>query len=457
MLPVYLYTPLDDLSIISLSFLNSLNLYLPFFPCCSIETYGQVSVVGTVSAVGSQWETTAAQPHATQLLEALAFGSTKYRTGLDVAHLLQDWGGTRFVNTSREQSLHCIDVLRPNVDKAFGLLAEVLLEPVFNPMEVEEAKMALKYLSMDMPPELWLAEALQMAAFGTTQPLGQLHFLPPHTEQLPHLTAASVEEYWKQSFIQNPRELVIAGAGVQHDTLVALSEQYFGHLQQTSPLHAGATPVSNYLGGQCHFPNRNKDDFVRLGLVWPTSGWHGDDLVATCVLQTLLGGGSSFSAGGPGKGMYSRIYRQVLNRYGWVESAEATTSFFNNVGLWGLTGSCVPKRAADLTQVLAEHAHRLAVTPVSDEELDRARNMLKNNVLTQLESRLVLFEDLGRQVLTYGKREDMHTTCERIEKITKEDLMRVAQHAMQHPPSIAAVGEHLEFVPRHDEILRWFR
>jgi processing peptidase subunit alpha len=32
-------------------------------------------------------------------------------------------------------------------------------------------------------------------------------------------------------------------------------------------------------------------------------------------MQMLLGGGGSFSAGGPGKGMYSRLYTNVLNQY----------------------------------------------------------------------------------------------------------------------------------------------
>ena len=39
------------------------------------------------------------------------------------------------------------------------------------------------------------------------------------------------------------------------------------------------------------------------------------DFVAACVLSQLLGGGGSFSAGGPGKGLYSRFYMNVLNRY----------------------------------------------------------------------------------------------------------------------------------------------
>lgn len=38
-----------------------------------------------------------------------------------------------------------------------------------------------------------------------------------------------------------------------------------------------------------------------------------NDFVTFYVLQSLLGGGGSFSAGGPGKGMFSRLYVNVLH------------------------------------------------------------------------------------------------------------------------------------------------
>ena len=38
------------------------------------------------------------------------------------------------------------------------------------------------------------------------------------------------------------------------------------------------------------------------------------DFVPMCVLNMMMGGGGSFSAGGPGKGMYTRLYTNVLNR-----------------------------------------------------------------------------------------------------------------------------------------------
>jgi len=40
-----------------------------------------------------------------------------------------------------------------------------------------------------------------------------------------------------------------------------------------------------------------------------------EDFVPFCVLQTLMGGGGSFSAGGPGKGMFSKLYTDVLNKF----------------------------------------------------------------------------------------------------------------------------------------------
>jgi processing peptidase subunit alpha len=169
----------------------------------------------------------------------------------------------------------------------------------------------------------------------------------------------------------------------------------------------------------------------------------------TLLLQTL----SSFSAGGPGKGMYNRVYRQVLNQYGWAESA--FTAFHSESGLWGISGSTLPHHARDMVQVFTEHLARLAVEPVSDAELDRARNMLKCNVLTQLESRLVLFEDMGRQVLTYGQRECMNVTCEKIAAVTKEDVREVALKALQQPPTVASVGDNLNHVPRHEEVVQW--
>mmetsp|Transcript_6749 Transcript_6749/g.9530 ORF Transcript_6749/g.9530 Transcript_6749/m.9530 type:complete len:571 (+) Transcript_6749:156-1868(+) len=418
----------------------------------SQETYGQVCTVGLLSNIGSRHEEPN-QVGVTHLLEMLAFQSTeKYTSGLEIMESLQDWGGTSFANTGREQTLHCVDILRPNVEKAMELLTDVVLRPKFMDYEVEDCKKAIDYQYMDMMPEISLGEILQGAAYGSDQQLGKPHFCPP--EALPNLTADTVHEFWHTHMLQNPSGLVIAGAGIGHDELVDMSKHHFGHIEAHT--HEDPTVASVYRGGSATEQRQTMDGFTRVALAFELGGWHSDDLVPTCVLQTLLGGGNSFSAGGPGKGMYSRLYRQVLNKYYWAESAEAFTSFHGESGLFGLSASSIPTKSRDATLVLTDHLHKLKTELVTDEEIDRARNMLKCNVLTQLESRLVLFEDMGRQVLTYGHREDTETMCRKIDSVTKEDLRELVQRAMAKPPTIASVGDDVSNVPKYDELLEWF-
>lgn len=423
----------------------------------SQETYGQVSTIGVVANVGSRQEPQLGVAH---LWELVAFGATEqYDSALTIQELLQDWGGTRFVNTGREQSLVCIDILRPNVEKAMHLLREVLIKPKFLPEEVEDAQRTMEFQAMDLPPELVMEEALQTAAYGIDQQLGKPHFCPE--EALPFLTADALKSFWNNNVLGNPQDVVIGGAGIGHDQLVDLAQEYFGDWPAASSGDDVAAKVkrSYYKGGDHWIEKPSMDGFTRVALAFEQDGWHSDDLVPACVLQTLLGGGNSFSAGGPGKGMYSRLYRQVLNRFHWAESAEAFTSIHAESGLWGITASSKPKHSGDAVKVLSDHMARLAVDLVTDEELDRARNMLKCNVLTQLESRLVLFEDLGRQVLTYGHREDMDTTCRKIDAVTKEDLRDLARKSIKKPPTVAAVGEKLAEanIPKQEEVQRWFQ
>lgn len=277
-------------------------------------------------------------------------------------------------------------------------------------------------------------------------------------EAIPALSQQSVQTFLETNLWNNPKGIVVAGAGIGHQELVDMTQHHFGHLKQSSLSEdKDRTVPSRYTGGHMTQELADPTGMTRVAIALELGGWHSDDLVPTCVLQTLLGGGSSFSAGGPGKGMYSRLYRRVLNRYYWAESAEAFTAFHGESGLLGISGSSGPGKAREVSKVLAEHLLQLALDPVSDEELDRARNMLKCNVLTQLESRLVLFEDMGRQVLTYGTREDNAMMCDKIDAVTKEDLQQLVQKALKQPATLAAVGEDVSQVPSHDELKSWFR
>ena len=68
------------------------------------------------------------------------------------------------------------------------------------------------------------------------------------------------------------------------------------------------------------------------------------DFFAFAVLNMLLGGGGSFSAGGPGKGMYSRLYLNVLNRHHWMYSATAYNHSYADSGIFCINASSNPNQ-----------------------------------------------------------------------------------------------------------------
>ncbi|KAK4137214.1 hypothetical protein BT67DRAFT_438470 [Trichocladium antarcticum] len=213
-----------------------------------------------------------------------------------------------------------------------------------------------------------------------------------------------------------------------------------------SPLinHNPVVPISaedlsrptHYTGGFLSLPpqppplNPNLPTFTHIQLAFEGLPISSDDIYALATLQTLLGGGGSFSAGGPGKGMYSRLYTNVLNQHGWVESCVAFNHSYTDSGLFGIAASCYPGRTAAMLQVMCRELHSLtaeggysALNPI---EVARAKNQLRSSLLMNLESRMVELEDLGRQVQVHGHKIAVREMTKRINELKVEDLRRVA-------------------------------
>jgi processing peptidase subunit alpha len=155
------------------------------------------------------------------------------------------------------------------------------------------------------------------------------------------------------------------------------------------------------------------------------------DIYALATLQTLLGGGGSFSAGGPGKGMYSRLYTNVLNQYGWVENCVAFNHAYTDSGLFGISAACgtqfVPRMLETMARELSVLSADTGLGRLTDIEVKRAKNQLRSSLLMNLESRMVGLEDLGRQVQVHGRRIPVKEMVQNIENVTVQDLRRVAK------------------------------
>lgn len=197
---------------------------------------------------------------------------------------------------------------------------------------------------------------------------------------------------------------------------------------------------AHYTGGFLSLPtqppslNPMQPAFTHIHLAFEGVPISSDDIYALATLQTLLGGGGSFSAGGPGKGMYSRLYTNVLNQFGWVESCIAFNHSYSDSGLFGISAACYPGRTARMLEIMCGELRALTLdsgfSALGQIEVDRAKNQLRSSLLMNLESRMVELEDLGRQVQMHGRKVPVKEMTRRISELTIQDLRRVAKKVL---------------------------
>lgn len=384
------------------------------------------------------------------MLELNAFHSSLKRSHQQMSDDIGNMGGFVQCIASREHILYCVDVLRNNVEAALDVLAETVMQPSFPDDEIDDSKAAILFQKAELPGEILSRDVVQMAAYADS-PLGNHHFCPD--DKIEQINSAMLQKFRSQHFLGE--NCFMVGAGIDHDHFVELVTRRFEGLPSGRGLDLIQRRGSTYVGGMRVNKRELKEPFLKIAIAFDVGGWKDEMLVPTCVLQMLLGGGSSFSAGGPGKGMYTRLYRQVLNSYYWVEAAESFVAINEDEGILGIDGSCKAEDTHGMIQVIVDQLTRLAVQPVAEEELSRAKNMLKSMLMMQLESRLVLCEDIGRQFAVYGYRETPESLCMKIDAVTALDLQKVAQRMARSAPSVGVVGEDVSHLPTYEAILNF--
>lgn len=262
----------------------------------------------------------------------------------------------------------------------------------------------------------------------------------PKAERVGDLAPDVVASYVSAS--HTPDRMVLAAANVDHDTLVSHAEKHLARV----PAGSGSLPEApaHYTGGWARSTAASSGGGGHVAIGFESLSWAHEDLVPLCVLRTLLGGGSSFSSGGPGKGMYTRLYTGVLNVHGWVDACAAFNHVYSDTGLFGISASCLDgANLPHLVDVTTEQVGAMARVPTA-EELTRAKAMTAAGLVMDLESRAVLVEDIGRQLVIGDTYMTVKEVLEQIEKVTGEQLAALAARVTGGKPTVVVVGDAYE-------------
>lgn len=423
----------------------------------SENRFGQFCTIGVLIDSGPRYEV--AYPNGiSHFLEKLAFNSTNTFESKDkIMLVLEKHGGICDCQASRDTFVYAASAERCGLDIVTQVLGDIVLRPQITEEEVRVARQTVHFEleSLHTRPEQEpiLMDMIHSAAYRHNT-LGLPKICPE--KNIEKIDRKTLHTYLKNHYV--PSRMVVAGVGVEHNDLVHAVTKYFVDQKPiweeqpdlVLPNNANTIDMSiaQYTGGyaleECNVPiyagpsGLPELSHVVIGLEGCS---HQDpDFVAMCVLNMMMGGGGSFSAGGPGKGMYTRLYTNVLNRYHWLYSATAYNHAYADTGLFCIHASCTPSHVKDMVEVIVQEMVNMT-SEISDSELARAKKQLQSMLLMNLEQRPVVFEDIGRQVLATGSRKRPEYFMRVIEEISKDDINRVARRLLKSPPCLAARGE----------------
>lgn len=341
--------------------------------------------------------------------EHMLFKGTTSRSAEEIAQQVDSMGGQLDAFTAKECASYYIKVLDEHLPRAVDLLSDLLLRPAFDAADVQrEAQVILEEIKMveDTPDDL--VHELFTRGFWPGHPLGRSILGSPAS--VAAITSDSLRAFFGRSYVAG--NLVVAAAGnVDHAALRDFVGESFGILSahaepaEDSPpaarprLAVRSKPIeqSHVCVGTCAYSQVHEDRYPSY------------------VLNTVLGGSMS-----------SRLFQNIREKRGLAYSVSSGLESYRDTGMLTVYVGCAAASVREVIDLVVAEMRGLAREPLPDDELQRARDHLKGNLVLGLESTASRMAQLARSEIYFGRQFDVTEILARIDAITADDVRRVA-------------------------------
>ncbi len=342
-------------------------------------------------------------------IEHLLFKGTRKRTAAQIAEEIDAVGGVLNAFTGKEYTCYYAKVLGEHLDLATDLLADIFLDSVFDPAEIErERQVVLQEISQaeDTPDDFihdlfnekfWKGHPLSLPIFGSVGTVNAIN--------RDKVTSFMSERY------RAGRVFIAAAGMVDHERLVNRCAVLFDSIAgdgRPDPISPPAEKpgVLNY---------EKKLEQAHLCLGGPAISVTHDLRYAASVLNTALGGGMS-----------SRLFQEVREKRGRVYSIYSFMSSYLDCGYFCVYAGTNPEWVDEVIEVTLGEVSKVVREGLKPQELERARNQLKGNMLLALESSDSRMNRLARNEIYYRRDIPLQEIAEGIEKVTNDQVVELA-------------------------------
>jgi predicted Zn-dependent peptidase len=349
-------------------------------------------------------------------VEHMVFKGTTTRSAQQMAMEVDQIGGNLDAFTGKEQICFNIKVLDDNLPPALDLLSDLVLHPTFTPEDIaKEQGVILEEIKMDEDNPDYLIHEIYTQNFWKGDALGRP--ILGTVKSVSSFDQGVVRAEYGRRF--TPRNMVFSAAGnIEHDAFVAgVAEQFAGLAaggdvvkQQTVPV-----PVP-------HITLKSKKSLeqVQVCLGVPAPCVTDERRYAIYLLNSILGGGMS-----------SRLFQTIREDEGMAYSIYSEMSPFRDVGSLSVYAGTSADKVEKLLRLTMKELRRLKDEAVMPEELKRAKDQMKSNIVLGLESSSSRMSNLARQQMYHGRFFGVDEITREIEAVTPEQMQTIARELFE--------------------------
>ena len=344
--------------------------------------------------------------------EHMFFKGTRLRSAQQISKELDMLGGMSNAFTSTEHTCYYITVLDDRLHEAVDLLADIFLNSVFDPEEIErEKQVILQEIAMveDTPDDRVheLFSSLFWQGHGLAQPvLGS-------AKVVASVDNRSLTEYVRANY--GPDRLVISAAGnVDHQTFVDLWQDRVGGIpsvatppQRTPPQPENVTtrqiverPLeqAHMVMGTIGLPNNSVDRYKLL------------------LLNTILGGNMS-----------SRLFQEIREKRGLAYSIFSYLSSNSDCGYTAIYLGVDPKFLSEAVGLIQGELGKLRSKGITNGELTGAIEYANSGIYLAAENMEVRMTSLAKNEFSFGRYLAIEELTGAIAKVTGAGVNELAQ------------------------------
>jgi len=344
-------------------------------------------------------------------IEHAVFKGTKKRTALEIAVEQDRLGGNFDAFTTHEETGFAIKVIDDQVEAAFDLIADMLIDPSFDEKELEsEQRVIIEEMKMtEDSPEDFLGEIFS-EAFFPGHPLGVNIAGTPQTVE--SFDSETTRKYHEKTF--TARNLVITAAGnIDHGRITELASRSFdisanGQNQPNSPIPTLAAPIVIR-------ENKNLEQ-AHLVIATPFVSARDERRYAADLLANILGGGTS-----------SRLWQKIREERGLAYSVGTSAAMYLDCGVFSIFAGTSPEQTGEVVDISVEELRAVVRDGVREDELDLAKAQARASILLSLEDSAARSAAMAQSEMTYGRQIPVEETLARIDAVTADDASELAR------------------------------